>query len=391
MLRAVISRPSVFRISAASTSGRSWYSTAHPSSTGDPTLSGAARQDVSTSEPSSPQSTVADTDASPRPPPPDPGSPPADHTSPEDRVAHAREQLRYWTERNAIVVRQRTDELVASLGTSFSQLGGRINKVTGYEEIEALKRRVVDQEARIAAARTAARDAKTAYEEAMQQRSNSQREVNDLLQRKSTWNDADVGRFTVLVRQDHLYEQEEARAKAEVGATEDEVEREFSELMRAILARYHEEQVWSDKIRSVSSYGQLAVLGVNVFVFVLAIVLVEPWKRKRLAQTFERKVEELERANGELVRESISALEGRLEARDRMLESLVLAAEVTRSPSHTGQVVVDEPPETVDEKAGPAIERLVSVSKQRDVAAVLASGTFVAGALGWLARGWFGS
>lgn len=225
----------------------------------------------------------------------------------------------------------------------------------------------------------------------MQQRSNSQREVNDLLQRKSTWNDADVGRFTVLVRQDHLYEQEEARAKAEVGATEDEVEREFSELMRAILARYHEEQVWSDKIRSVSSYGQLAVLGVNVFVFVLAIVLVEPWKRKRLAQTFERKVEELERANGELVRESISALEGRLEARDRMLESLVLAAEVTRSPSHTGQVVVDEPPETVDEKAGPAIERLVSVSKQRDVAAVLASGTFVAGALGWLARGWFGS
>ena len=145
MLRAVVSRPSVFRISAASTSPKSWYSTAHPSSTGDTTPSGAARQDVSTSEPSLPQSIVADTDASPRPPPSDSGSPLADHISPEDHVARAREQLRYWTERNAIIVRKRTDELVASLGTSFSQLGGRINKVTGYEEIEALKRRVVDQ------------------------------------------------------------------------------------------------------------------------------------------------------------------------------------------------------------------------------------------------------
>ncbi len=30
-----------------------------------------------------------------------------------------------------------------------------------------------------------------------------------------------------------------------------------------------------------------------MFVFILAIILVEPWKRKRLAQTFERKVEEM--------------------------------------------------------------------------------------------------
>jgi hypothetical protein len=78
------------------------------------------------------------------------------------------------------------------------------------------------------------------------------------------------GRFTVLVRQDHA----EARGKAAVGQTEGEVEREFGALMRSILARYHEEQVWSDKIPSVSTYGQLAALGVNV--------LVEPWKRRRL-------------------------------------------------------------------------------------------------------------
>ena len=71
------------------------------------------------------------------------------------------------------------------------------------------------------------------------------------------------------------------------------MEREFSELMKVILNRYHEEQVWSDKIRSASTYGQLTVLGLNMLVFLLAIILVEPWKRKRLAQTFERKVDEM--------------------------------------------------------------------------------------------------
>jgi len=192
--------------------------------------------------------------------------------------------------------------------------------VTGYDEIEALKRQVVSQEARISSSRKAARDAKAAYEESVQKRSDSQREVNGLLERKSMWADADVSRFTALVRQDHALEQAETRAKAAVARTEDEVEREFSALMRTILARYHEEQVWSDKIRSVSTYGQLAVLGANVLVFVLAIVLVEPWKRRRLMGDFERRVLEMEAANVDAVVGGMDALKIRLEElEDRIL------------------------------------------------------------------------
>ncbi len=130
--------------------------------------------------------------------------------------------------------------------------------------------------------RQAARRAKQVYDEAVTQRAKSQREVNDLLQRKTSWTDDDVGRFTLLVRQDHLIEQAETKAKVEAQLSDDAVEKEFNELMRTILARYHEEQVWSDKIRSASTYGSLAVLGMNLFVFIMAIILVEPWKRKRL-------------------------------------------------------------------------------------------------------------
>ena len=261
-------------------------------------------------------------------------------------IEQAQSLIRRWTEQNSIAFRQRADSLIARIGVSFTRLGGEINRVTGYDEIEALKRHVVSQgtsevpshslahdelrytkEARISSSRKAARDAKVAYEESVQKRSDSQREVNSLLERKSMWADADVSRFTALVRQDHALEQAEARAKAAVARTEDEVEREFSALMRTILARYHEEQVWSDKIRSVSTYGQLAVLGVNVLVFVLAIVLVEPWKRRRLMQAFELRVQEMEAANVDAVVGGMDALKIRLEElEDRILDRFAEAS-----------------------------------------------------------------
>ena len=151
----------------------------------------------------------------------------------------------------------------------------------------------------------------------------SQREVNDLLQRKSSWSDGDVSRFTALVRQDHVHEQNEARAKAKVEETEDVVDREFNELMRAILARYHEEQVWSDKIRSASTYGSLAALGLNLVVFLLAIVIVEPWKRRRLAQTFEKKVDAMEVENRTLIEEKMEVLAKQLGQQETLMTDLM--------------------------------------------------------------------
>lgn len=82
----------------------------------------------------------------------------------------------------------------------------------------------------MATIRQAAREAKKTYDEAVVRRSSSQREVNDLLQRKSNWTDSDVSRFTTVVRQDHLYEQEELRAKAAAALADDAVDREFSQL-----------------------------------------------------------------------------------------------------------------------------------------------------------------
>ncbi|KAF7296470.1 NADPH--cytochrome P450 reductase [Mycena chlorophos] len=316
----------------------------------------------------------------PTPKPPEPesaGSSPPQDAPPSDSELASR--LRQWSESTAISVRTRADEFSASARTTFSQLGLHLNRMTGYEEIEALKRRVVEQEANINDARTAAREAKAAYDLAVSERSNSQREINDLLQRKSTWNQADIARFTTLVPQDHVLEQEEDRARVAVHDAEERVETAFTELMRTILARYHEEQVWSDKIRSASTYGSLAALALNLVVFVAAIVVVEPWKRKRLAMTFEKKIEEMEAEYKGVVEAGMEDLGRRIEAHSQ----LVVAAQGTPAP-----VPVASPTPRTRPEAGFGT-RILEKTRDPDVAGTMAGVALAAGILGWLVQSGF--
>ncbi|KAI0731981.1 Mdm33 family-domain-containing protein [Fomitopsis betulina] len=306
-----------------------------------------------------------------------------------EAIAEVRDWVLQWSARTATILRQRIDLYTADLARSFSQLGKGINKVTGYGEIEQLKRLVVMQEARIEAVRRAAREAKEAYDAAVRLRATSQREVNDLLQRKSTWSDQDVVRFTELVRKDHLHEQEETRAKLAASGAEDAVEREFSELMRVILNRYHEEQAWSDKIRSASTYGSLAVMGANLLVFITAILFVEPWKRRRLAQTFERKVEEMSAENAARLESTAESINKRMDVQDRMLSQVMETVYYTTQPSgalpsEAVEVAV------VDGRGSGRTGILHRLSSDRAIAIAIASSAAFAGLAGWLARSWFG-
>ncbi|KAF8635919.1 hypothetical protein AX15_000096 [Amanita polypyramis BW_CC] len=303
-----------------------------------------------------------------------------------------KQRLRGWSEQTAIVIRNRADDFTTRSKTTFSQLGAYLNKVTGYEEIEARKGQVVEKEKHIKEARQAARDAKLVYQQAVIQRSNSQREVNELLQRKSIWTDDDVGRFTTLVRQDHLYEQEEQRAKAAVDETEDAVERKFSQLMRTILARYHEEQVWSDKIRSASTYGSLAALGLNLAVFILAIAVVEPWKRRNLAKTFENKIQELSVENAAKLDASMQEIGRQLAQQGQLLEGakdeLKVAFETMAEAEKERQSRREAELESLPTVEAEHVEQPSTKTRELElVAAGLGAGAFLATALSWF---WIG-
>ncbi|KAJ9106297.1 hypothetical protein QFC21_001442 [Naganishia friedmannii] len=172
----------------------------------------------------------------------------------------------------------------------LGMLGGKVNEVTGYNEIERLKQDVRERENDIARLREESARAKDAYDQAVTSRSVSQRDLNALLERKHSWTDADISHFTQLVRSDHHLNHAVSSSKEALKKAESEVDKAFTALLKSILERYHEEQVWSDKIRSVSTYGSLIVLMINLIVFLGAIAIVEPWKRKRLVRGLEERV-----------------------------------------------------------------------------------------------------
>lgn len=150
-------------------------------------------------------------------------------------------------------------------------------------------------------ARAYVRTAKENYTAAINRRSTSQREVNELLQRKHAWSAGDLERFTHLYRNDHANEVAEAETQEAYSRAEREAEEAAAGLNKNILSRYHEEQVWSDKIRRMSTWGTWGLMGVNVLLFLIFQVAVEPWRRRRLVRGFEEKVLEAlerEKSNG---------------------------------------------------------------------------------------------
>lgn len=162
-----------------------------------------------------------------------------------------------------------------------------LNKLTGYSMVENLKEKVIQKEKEFETTRKRLAAAKLAYEEVIAARSATQREINELLQRKHQWSSDDVIRFTQLYKDEHTNEQAESAAREEFQKCEQKVEQEYTELTRSIMLRYHEEQVWSDKIRSASTYGTIALMMLNVILFIGVQTIFEPRKRQKLADKFE--------------------------------------------------------------------------------------------------------
>lgn len=144
---------------------------------------------------------------------------------------------------------KRLTSQIDKLQTSLLFAGQRLNDLTGYSGIEKLKKRIELQEDEVLNCVQRVRASKSAYDDAIRVRSASQREVNELLQRKSSWSTADLERFTTLFRNDHSNSQNEERCQSELSQAEVQVDHARTELGNMILARYHEEQIWSDKIR----------------------------------------------------------------------------------------------------------------------------------------------
>ncbi len=157
-----------------------------------------------------------------------------------------------------------------------------LNDLTGYSAIEAIKAANAALEADVSAAQRALRSARQTYKDVNTRRAATQREITGLLARKDSWGPGDLERFTALYRQDH---EVEAAVAAASGALADAEARETAlaaRLNAGILHRYHEEQIWSDRIRRQSTWGTWGLMAVNVVIFIAFQFVAEPWRRGRL-------------------------------------------------------------------------------------------------------------
>lgn len=198
---------------------------------------------------------------------------------PSERLNHRRKS---WSQKLEIYM----DSLQETLFTASRAF----NDVTGYSSIQKLRKEIFQLEQTLNIKKDEVKQCKIEYNDSIQLRLQSQHEVNELLTRKNSWDARDLDRFTQLYKDDTINSQKVEQLKSKLQDLEMEEDQVNDKLYKAILTRYHEEQIWSDKIRSTSTWGTFTLMGINICLFLILQLILEPWKRRRLTRAFEDKV-----------------------------------------------------------------------------------------------------
>lgn len=159
--------------------------------------------------------------------------------------------------------RRRIEHYVPFVQQRIVMFADQWNAFTGYNEIQHLKSVVTERQNALQKLQEEKRNARQVYIHAVVQRTASQRKTNDLLSRRQTWNDNDLAEYTRVLHSEHSLAKTEERSHREFERAEAEEQRGLDELMHAVMQRYHEEHIWSDRVRSVSTYASVALAVVN--------------------------------------------------------------------------------------------------------------------------------
>jgi hypothetical protein len=98
-------------------------------------------------------------------------------------------------------------------------------------------------------------------------------------------------RFTELYRAEMRLEGEERQAKTANEELEAAVDKAHTRLIGMMRERYQEEQLWSDKIRRLASFGSFGLMAFNLALFILLQTVIEPRKRQKFIAEFEKLVQ----------------------------------------------------------------------------------------------------
>ncbi|KAF2829186.1 hypothetical protein CC86DRAFT_368244 [Ophiobolus disseminans] len=260
---------------------------------------------------------------------------------------------------------KRLSELMDELLPKLAVVTQKVNTYTGtdYSGVAALRREIMEQESLVKARRSAIDTAKQALDTAHAGQASAQKEVVALLERKHSWSAGDLERYMSLIRSEHINDQAIRQAKERVISAEAALEEARTQLEKRERAQYHEEQIWSDTIRRNSTWVTFVLMGVNIFLLLLSLAILEPWRRRRMVREIKGALE-AQKAAMEAVPvtataamsattpEMLAAIEEEI---DKVFEPATADEASPTEETATPSVFTEVPQSVVDPVADPAV------------------------------------
>ncbi|KAL3894148.1 MAG: hypothetical protein SGCHY_005443 [Lobulomycetales sp.] len=156
---------------------------------------------------------------------------------------------------------------------------------TGLDHVARLKNAVGASESALSGYRSKAKSAKQTYESLVAAHASTSTQLSTLLSRKSVWNASDASAFTRLFHSEQDLAAKVALARVDVQDAEHAFDASLQHFLEAMRERYAGEQIWGDKLRAASTYWTWGLVGLNLVVFLVVQLGIEPARRRAFARS----------------------------------------------------------------------------------------------------------
>lgn len=156
------------------------------------------------------------------------------------------------------------------------------NEHSGAYEISKLKELVNNSSIQFDKQQRLVNDARKAVDHALTAWEQSQIKHTQLMQVRDKWTPAQALEFAKLLEKEVQVRSELEHAKKDLAEKEIQQSKLQIEYMNNLRIRYHEEQIWQDKWRILSTYGTWGLIGLNTVVFLISQCLFQLRETKRM-------------------------------------------------------------------------------------------------------------
>jgi hypothetical protein len=139
--------------------------------------------------------------------------------------------------------------------------------------VNRLKNEISELEQRLAKAQGDYRGLRTQHTSTQEEYHRIQTEINTLSSSKSTWSDDQFRYFQNMLASDRIISNKLAVLETKMREGEQQVDVGLRELMEGLRRRFHEEQLWTDRIRMLSMWSTIAILTANSLIFLITFMM----------------------------------------------------------------------------------------------------------------------